>query len=51
MKSRTDAGFRATGDEELDIGDLVHIVGKYRKNGRGGFFILALVEGVDDDES
>jgi len=36
-------------DKELDIGDLVHIAGEYGKNGGGRLFILALVEGINDD--
>ena len=38
-------------NEELDLWDLIYVSGKDRKNGGGGFFISAFVEGVDDDES
>ena len=31
MESRANPGLRSTSDEELDRGDLVHIVGEYRE--------------------
>ena len=43
--------FGATSDEKLDTRDSVHVAGEYREDGGGGFVVLALVEGVDDNES
>ena len=50
MKPRADPRFRTTSDKELDIRDLVHVAGEHGKNGRGRFFILALIKGINDDE-
>ena len=43
-------GFWSAGDEEFDRGDIVYIVGEHGEKIRCGFIVLALVEGVDDDE-
>ena len=50
MESRTDAGFWTASDEELDMGDLVYIAGGHGEGGGGGFFILALIEGINDNK-
>ena len=49
-KSGANSGLGSSGDEELDSGDFVHIAGEYREDGRCRLFILALVEGIDDDQ-
>jgi hypothetical protein len=36
--------------KNFDIGDLVHIAGEHRKDGRGWFLVLTLVQGINDDE-
>jgi len=50
-ESRVNSRFGSTGNKEFDIGDLVHVAGEYGQDGGRGFFVLALVEAVDDDES
>ena len=50
-ESRTDARLWTTSDEELDVRDLVHAAGEYREDCRGRFFVLSLIEGIDDNES
>ena len=42
--------FGSSADEEFDIGDLVHIAGEYRQEGRGWLLVFALIEGIDDDQ-
>ena len=51
MESRANAWFRSSSDEELDIWDLVHIAGEDRQDGRCRFLILALIKGINDDQS
>jgi len=51
VESGSNSRFRPSSNKEIDIGDLVHIAGKYGQDGGCGFFVLALVETVDDDES
>ena len=50
-ESRAYSRFRLSGDKELDVGYLLDVVGEDRQDGGGWFFILALVEGIDDDQS
>ena len=50
-ESRPDPLFGSSGDKELGVGYLLDIAGEYRQDGRGWFFILAFVEGIDDDQS
>ena len=50
-ESTVNSWFRSPGDEELRIRDLVHIAREDRQDGGCRFFILALVKGIDDDES
>jgi len=52
-KSSLDPRFGPAGDEELDKGNLVHIAGEHGEKCGCRFLILvlALVKGVDDDES
>ena len=50
-KPGTDSRFGTAGDEEFDTRNPVHIAGEDGEDGRGRFFVLALVEGVDDNES
>ena len=49
-ESGTDARFGSASDEELDVGDPVRIAGEDGEDGRGGFLVLALIKGVDDNE-
>jgi len=49
-KPGSDPRLWATSDKELHIGDLVHVTGENGKYSGGGFFILAFVEGVNDDK-
>jgi hypothetical protein len=49
-ESGADSRFGSSGDEELDVRYLLDIAGEYRQDGGGRFFILALVEGIDDDQ-
>ena len=51
MESRANAWFRSSSDEELDIWDLVHIAGEDRQDGRGRFFIFALIKSINDNQS
>ena len=50
-ESRANSWFRSSSDEELDIGDLVHITGKDRQDGRYRLLIFALIKSINDDQS
>ena len=49
-EARADARFGPASDEELDKRDLVHIAGEHREKRRGGFLVLAFVEGINHNE-
>ena len=49
-ESFPDRRFRTTGDEELGLWNFVHVAREHRKKCRGGFPVLALVKGIDDDQ-
>ena len=50
MESGVDQRFWMTGNEELDLRDLIHVAGEHGKNGRGRFVVLALIKDINDDE-
>ena len=47
---RADPRFWTARDEELDLWDLVHVSGEYRKDSRGGFLVFTFIEGVNNNE-
>src|ERR1700679_1032796 len=49
-ESFSDRRLWTTGDEEFGLRDLVHVAREHRKERRRGFLVLALVEGIDNDE-
>jgi hypothetical protein len=49
-ESGANPGLWSAGDEEFDKRDLVHITGEDGEKCRCGLLVLALVEGIDDDE-
>ena len=50
-ESRVNPTFRSSCDKELDIRDLVYKTGEDRQNSRCRFLILALIQGINNDES
>ena len=49
MESRVDWRFQVACDKEFYLWDIIHTVEENRENCGGGFFILTLIEDVNDD--